>query len=102
MLIRATVNLNIRKTAIFNYVYCIIYITFILISFFVCSAKFVGMEIEKPNTKNFKSLDPEKTEEIRNYFENNKALKLIIVVISNSPDTIYSEYTVFFIFFNSK
>ncbi|XP_029661699.1 protein argonaute-2-like isoform X1 [Formica exsecta] len=54
-------------------------------------AKFVGMEIERPNTKNFKSLDPEKTEEIRNYFENNKALKLIIVVISNSPDTIYNK-----------
>ncbi|XP_070172472.1 uncharacterized protein [Polyergus mexicanus] len=54
-------------------------------------AQFVGMQIERPNTKNFKSLDPEKTEEIRNYFENNKALKLIIVVISNSPDTIYNK-----------
>lgn len=60
------------------------------------------MKIEKPNTNNFKSFNPENIERIRNYFTDNKKLKLIIVVISNSPDTIYSKYTFFFIFFNSK
>lgn len=66
---------------------------FILYHLFL--ANFVGMKIEKPNTNNFKNLDPENMKEIRNYFTNNKKLKLIIVVISNSLDTIYSKYTFF-------
>lgn len=59
------------------------------------------MHINTASTKRFKYINFEKFEkkqiaEIKKYFQQNKELKLIIIIIPNSPGTIYSKHIVFF------
>ncbi|GAB1863530.1 Eukaryotic translation initiation factor 2C 2 [Camponotus japonicus] len=51
----------------------------------------VGMPIENANTRPFKCFDSEEIAKIKNYFQQNKKLKLIIVIIPNSSGTIYNK-----------
>lgn len=75
---------------------------YIKISFFL--VKEVGMPIENANTRPFKCFNSEEIAKIKNYFQQNKKLKLIIVIIPNSPGTIYSKHIVFLflLYFNFK